>query len=433
MNNTVIKVKNIGKKYKLGFTHQKKGYKTLRDTIVDNIRRILPGNKKLTTVNNNSIHSKAFSTQSGSGEFWALKDISFNVQEGEVVGIIGRNGAGKSTLLKILSQITEPTEGEIRIKGRVASLLEVGTGFHGELSGRENVYMNGAILGMTKAEIKSKFDEIVAFAEVEKFIDTPVKRYSSGMQVRLAFSVAAHLEPEILIVDEVLAVGDMEFQRKCIGQMDRVAKKGRTVLFVSHNMGIISKLCQRGILLENGRIKLNDNINSVVKNYLSIPTAAGDVDLLSVKNRSGIGSALFARVITRNGEGTICDTFTIGDTIAIDVTIIHGQWLKSGRMSLQVSSNEGIPIYHLVAYDAGFELNNLRDKETVRVVLKKQKLYPGDYYVSLWLADRAYTMLDKIENAFKFTVIEGGTLLCRPIDKSSAIVHEIPEWSIVRS
>jgi lipopolysaccharide transport system ATP-binding protein len=286
---------------------------------------------------------------------------------------------------------------------------------------------------MTKAEIKSKFDEIVAFAEVEKFIDTPVKRYSSGMQVRLAFAVAAHLDPEILIVDEVLAVGDMEFQRKCIGQMDRVAKKGRTVLFVSHNMGIISKLCQRGILLENGQIRLIDSIDSVVKHYLSRPSSSGNVDLSPVKIRSGSGKALFDRVITRNGDGAICDTFTIGDNIAIDVTIINGQWLRSGRMSLQISSSEGIPIYHLVAYDAGFELNNLRDKETVRVVLKKQKLYPGDYYVSLWLADRAYTMLDKIENAFKFTVIEGGTLLCRPIDKSSAIVHEIPEWSIVRS
>jgi lipopolysaccharide transport system ATP-binding protein len=433
MNDAVISVKNIGKKYQLGFTHRRKGYKTLRDTLTHKIGRMIGGRRRNQNLTKNEQSKNAQNNETTSGEFWALKDISFDVRQGEVVGIIGRNGAGKSTLLKILSQITEPTEGEIRIKGRVASLLEVGTGFHGELSGRENVYMNGAILGMTKAEIKSKFDEIVSFAEVAKFIDTPVKRYSSGMQVRLAFAVAAHLEPEILVVDEVLAVGDMEFQKKCIGKMDKVSKQGRTVLFVSHNMGIISKLCQRGILLESGRIKLNDNINSVVKNYLSIPSAAGDVDLLSVKNRSGSGSALFARVITRNGDGAVCDTFTIGDTIAIDVTILHGQWLRSGRMSLQVSSSEGIQIYHLVAYDAGFELNNLRDKETVRVVLKKQKLYPGDYYVSLWLADRACTTLDNIQNAFKFSVSEGGELLCRPIDKSSAVVHEIPDWTIVRS
>jgi lipopolysaccharide transport system ATP-binding protein len=187
-------------------------------------------------------------------EFWALKDVSFDIQQGDRVGIIGRNGAGKSTLLKILSRITEPTSGKISIKGRVASLLEVGTGFHPELSGRENIYLNGAILGMSKAEIKSKFDEIVAFAEVEKFLDTPVKRYSSGMYVRLAFAVAAHLEPEILIVDEVLAVGDVQFQKKCLGKMEEVGKEGRTILFVSHNMAMISNLCQKGILLETGKI-----------------------------------------------------------------------------------------------------------------------------------------------------------------------------------
>jgi lipopolysaccharide transport system ATP-binding protein len=201
-------------------------------------------------------------------EFWALKDVSFDVRRGDVVGVIGRNGAGKSTLLKVLSRITEPTEGRIRIQGRVASLLEVGTGFHPELTGRENIYLNGAILGMTRGEIKSKFDEIVAFAEVERFLDTPVKRYSSGMYVRLAFAVAAHLEPEILVVDEVLAVGDAEFQKKCLGKMKDVAGHGRTVLFVSHNMAAVRALCSKALLLRSGRLALAGNTDDVILHYV---------------------------------------------------------------------------------------------------------------------------------------------------------------------
>src|SRR6202011_3565898 len=202
-------------------------------------------------------------------DFWALKDVSLEVKRGEVVGIIGRNGAGKSTLLKILSRITDPTKGRIEIRGRVASLLEVGTGFHQELTGRENIFLNGAILGMTRAEIKRKFDEIVAFAEVEEFLDTPVKRYSSGMYVRLAFAVAAHLDPEILVIDEVLAVGDAEFQKKCLGKMAEVAKGGRTVLFVSHNMGAVTRLCSRAILLSAGRLEMAGDTAAVAGRYMS--------------------------------------------------------------------------------------------------------------------------------------------------------------------
>ena len=208
-------------------------------------------------------------------EFWALDDVSFGVGRGEVVGIIGRNGAGKSTLLKILSRITEPTRGRVRIKGRVASLLEVGTGFHPELTGRENVYLNGAILGMSRAEIRRKFDEIVAFAGVERFLDTPVKRYSSGMYVRLAFAVAAHLEPEILVVDEVLAVGDAEFQKKCLGKMQDVSRDGRTVLFVSHNMLAVQRLCSRALYLENGQLKASGRVADIVANYLSMGSSDG--------------------------------------------------------------------------------------------------------------------------------------------------------------
>jgi len=256
--NAVIKAENLGKKYIIG--HQKqRGGATLRDTMTHTARGIWQRIRHPLSPNRESVDLE---------ELWALKDINFEVQQGERVGIIGRNGAGKSTLLKILSRITEPTTGKVRIKGRVSSLLEVGTGFHPELTGRENIFLNGAILGMTRQEVKRKFDEIIAFAELEKFLDTPVKRYSSGMYVRLAFAVAAHLEPEILIVDEVLAVGDAQFQKKCLGKMDEVAKGGRTVLFVSHNMVSIRNLCERIIWLQNGRIFQVGDTLEVTNAYL---------------------------------------------------------------------------------------------------------------------------------------------------------------------
>src|SRR5665647_599380 len=255
---SVISVENLSKKYIIGHQKQER-YTTLRDVLANGAKRFT---HKLThpfsVPENDPTHE----------EFCALKDVSFDIQQGDRVGIIGRNGAGKSTLLKILSRITEPTSGKVSIKGRVASLLEVGTGFHPELSGRENIYLNGAILGMPRAEIKRQFDEIVAFAEVEKFLDTPVKRYSSGMYVRLAFAVAAHLEPEILVVDEVLAVGDAVFQKKCLGKMDEVAQEGRTVLFVSHNMAAIQALCTKCITLEAGQVIADSDVLSAIRVYM---------------------------------------------------------------------------------------------------------------------------------------------------------------------
>jgi lipopolysaccharide transport system ATP-binding protein len=273
MGDAIISVENLGKKYRIQHQAEGRRYVALRDVIAEKakgfFKKLKSGNSEnLKSGNNVSVSAFQRSSVSSSEDFWALKDVSFEVKQGEVVGIIGRNGAGKSTLLKILSRITEPTEGRVRILGRVASLLEVGTGFHPELTGRENIFLNGAILGMHRAEIKRKFDEIVAFAEVEKFLDTPVKRYSSGMYVRLAFAVAAHLEPEILIVDEVLAVGDAEFQKKCLGKMQDVASGGRTVLFVSHNMAAVQTLCGRGILLDRGRLTLNGKSGEAVKRYL---------------------------------------------------------------------------------------------------------------------------------------------------------------------
>ncbi|MFM6756623.1 MAG: ABC transporter ATP-binding protein, partial [Dolichospermum sp.] len=268
MSDTVIRVENLGKKYIIGHQQQER-YTALRDVITNKVKSI-----------GSLINPKTKNENPEFEEFWALKDVSFEIKQGDRVGIIGRNGAGKSTLLKILSRITEPTTGSIKIKGRVASLLEVGTGFHPELTGRENIFLNGAILGMGKEEIKRKFDEIVAFAEVEKFLDTPVKRYSSGMYVRLAFAVAAHLEPEILIVDEVLAVGDAAFQKKCLGKMEDVGKEGRTVIFVSHQMATVTTLCQRAIWLINGKVHQEGNADWITSKYLIYGSElSGDVTI----------------------------------------------------------------------------------------------------------------------------------------------------------
>ena len=259
----IITVENLGKKYTL--RHQRREeYTALRDVLAESVKGVGRRVAGMFSSSPFTLHPSP-----SSEDFWALKDVSFEVNQGDRIGIIGRNGAGKSTLLKILSRITEPTTGRVKIKGRVASLLEVGTGFHPELTGRENIYLNGAILGMSRVEIKKKFDEIVAFAEIEKFLDTPVKRYSSGMYVRLAFAVAAHLEPEILIVDEVLAVGDAQFQKKCLGKMEDVSKEGRTVIFVSHNMDAIERLCDRVVLLKSGQVASDsDAVDRVIVEYL---------------------------------------------------------------------------------------------------------------------------------------------------------------------
>jgi lipopolysaccharide transport system ATP-binding protein len=254
MSQPIISIENLGKRYRIHHDRAE-GYSTLRDAIARKVKGLFKSK------------SGSRNSQSSDEDFWALKGVSFEVRRGEVVGIIGRNGAGKSTLLKILSRITESTEGRVTLRGRVASLLEVGTGFHPELTGRENIFLNGAILGMTRAEIRKKFDEIVAFAEVEKFLDTPVKRYSSGMYVRLAFAVAAHLESDVLVIDEVLAVGDASFQKKCLGKMQEVGASGRTVLFVSHNLSAVQRLCTTGVFLDAGRVQTSGPIARVIDAY----------------------------------------------------------------------------------------------------------------------------------------------------------------------
>ena len=289
MTDTIIQVEGLSKRYSLGQQKDGARYRTLREGVTDALRA--------------PFRRRPAPTGDQPTDFWALRDVNFEVRRGEVVGIIGRNGAGKSTLLKVLSRITEPTEGRIRIGGRVASLLEVGTGFHPELTGRENIFLNGAILGMHRAEIKAKFDEIVAFAEVERFLDTPVKRYSSGMYVRLAFAVAAHLEPEILIVDEVLAVGDVQFQQKCLGKMRSISQQGgRTVLFVSHNMGAVRALCSSGILMKNGQLALHADVSSTVGEYLISSKNQGACVVWPPENPPSAAYIRFIRAYVLNGH-----------------------------------------------------------------------------------------------------------------------------------
>lgn len=300
----VIRISNVSKMYQLGARQNK--YGTLRDSLTEAAGAPLRWLRKRT---NKSVREK----------LWALKDVSLNVAQGEVVGIIGRNGAGKSTLLKIISRITEPTSGRIELWGRVASLLEVGTGFHSELSGRENIYLNGAILGMKKAEIDRNFDQIVAFSEIEKFIDTPVKHYSSGMFVRLAFAVAAHLEPEVLIVDEVLAVGDLEFQKKCLGKMNSVAQEGRTVLIVSHNMPIINKLCERVVLLAGGKVGFEGKTSDVVAEYLKLGGGKAGEWLCSDAERSPGNDRIRLQAVRISSLGAVTADIDIDKEITIEV------------------------------------------------------------------------------------------------------------------
>jgi lipopolysaccharide transport system ATP-binding protein len=288
MSNIAIRVDGVSKRYKIGLANQR--HDTLRDEIT-----------ALLSIFRSNGHNRGLESHP-SDTIWALKDVSFELKKGEVLGIIGRNGAGKSTLLKILSRITEPTEGRVEIHGRVGSLLEVGTGFHGELTGRDNVYLNGAILGMKKTEVDRKFDGIIDFSGIEKFIDTPVKRYSSGMYMRLAFAVAAHLEPEVLIIDEVLAVGDLAFQKKCLGKMEDVAKQGRTVLFVSHNMAAIQSLCSHGMMLNSGQVASVGPVKDVVSDYFDAEKVSNTIPLKQRLDRGGNGSARLVSIRVESAD-----------------------------------------------------------------------------------------------------------------------------------
>ena len=407
MSDTVIRVENLSKKYILGHQQQENGsYKALRDVIADGVKSF---GKRLLKPNGKQ------NFNSTTKEFWALKDVSFEIKQGDRVGIIGRNGAGKSTLLKILSRITEPTEGQIRIKGRIASLLEVGTGFHPELTGRENIFLNGAILGMSRAEIKRKFDEIVDFAEVEKFLDTPVKRYSSGMYVRLAFAVAAHLEPEILIVDEVLAVGDVQFQNKCLGKMQEVSKnQGRTVIFVSHNMETIQRICSQCILLERGKLIKYGDITSTTQQYLlrncdeASPNNWIDV---SDKSRVGTGEVRFVAVQYNSlNESVSLQPYSNGPLeflLAIESDLPR----PIGSIAAVIHNQNGTKLVNADSVSLGQVINLQQGRTIIKLKIKELHLNPGTYVIALWAADPIIANspsgepFDYIDSAFNINVV----------------------------
>jgi lipopolysaccharide transport system ATP-binding protein len=320
-------------------------------------------------------------------DFWALRDVGFELDSGEVLGIIGRNGAGKSTLLKVLSRITRPTTGQVELRGRVGSLLEVGTGFHPELTGRENVFLNGSLLGMSRREIARKFDEIVAFAEVEKFLDTPVKRYSSGMYVRLAFAVAAHLEPEILIVDEVLAVGDAEFQKKCLNKMGDVAGQGRTILFVSHNMGAVQNLCRRAILMEHGRLRMLGTAREVVARYLEASDTAAATPVGERRDRSGEGRFRFEEVILLDGEGRPRAYAVTGEELYLKFRLrvpTDGPLPSPLEIGIAIREPQGLRITEIASHFTGESPATGAAAREITCFVPRLPLLPASYRLDLW-------------------------------------------------
>jgi lipopolysaccharide transport system ATP-binding protein len=389
----IIRVEKLGKRYAIG---RRENLVTIREAVaraalapIRALRRLGGG-----TDNRSSDH------------FWALKDVSFEVESGEVVGVIGRNGAGKSTLLKILSRITEPTAGRIELHGRVGSLLEVGTGFHSELTGRENIFLSGAIMGMRRAEIIRKFDEIVAFAEIGDFIDTPVKRYSSGMYVRLAFAVAAHLEPEILLVDEVLAVGDVSFQKKCLGKMGEVAHGGRTVLFVSHNMAAVEALCKRCLMLSGGALAANGDPLTVMGRYVAegAPPDSGAADLTAHPGRRHGDTPTMTRVELGNGAGPAAGAIRLGDPMEIRVSYRASRPLRPVLGSV-IKTSYGAPVF--CASDRFCsQLADCAPRAEATIVCRIERLMliPGTYSIDLWLGD-AGADFDVIFGAISFDVL----------------------------
>jgi lipopolysaccharide transport system ATP-binding protein len=384
---TIIEVKHLSKKYGIGIDTT---YKTLSESITSAVRHPIKTLKDFRSQNET---------------FWALKDVNFEVKRGEVLGIIGRNGAGKSTLLKILSRITYPTEGEVRLLGRVGSLLEVGTGFHSELSGRENIYFNGSILGMKKREIDEKFDEIVKFSGVEKFLDTPVKRYSSGMQVRLAFSVAANLDPEILVVDEVLAVGDVEFQKKCLGKMSEVAEGGRTVLFVSHNTGAIQNLCQRCILLNKGHIINNGETADVISQYLNIGLQVSDKSVFKrdISNKK----LAFTDINLYNTKGEIITKSTSDENILVVINYDLNVQLTGVQICFEIFDQNGICILSSTNFDSNIKMRTISQKPgkyVAKCLLNTSFLRNGLYSITINSSIPHVEYLDEIEFATRFEI-----------------------------
>lgn len=403
MSEDAVIVENLSKSYLIGHRHSSERnfkYKALRDVIGQEIRNFA---RKASDV----VRGRQIVQGDEVEEFHALSDVNFSVKQGEVLGIVGRNGAGKSTLLKVLSRITEPTKGRVILRGRVSSLLEVGTGFHPELTGRENIFLNGAVLGMTRREIRAKFDEIVSFAEVEKFLDTPVKHYSSGMYVRLAFAVAAHLEPEILIVDEVLAVGDAEFQKKCLGKMDEVSRKqGRTVLFVSHNMDAVAKLCTRAIYFESGRVRSEGDVESVLSNYLSSQSSSPRViDWTQTRREQYLPAASKAR-LTKASPSDEAESWSLpfGQLLSIDLSIEAQPSISEIDVYVEFNSVRGFELATWSNKCSAVTLPVRPGKNTFRIRFSHLHLLPGQYFLGISLVSKE-KVEDYISHAVSFEVI----------------------------
>lgn len=412
MSAPIIEVQGISKKYRIG---HREDYLSLRDSVVNIIKKPL------------NLLKGSSDTGASNDEFWALKDVSFNVEQGEVIGIIGRNGAGKTTMLKILSRITYPTKGEIHIRGRVASLLEVGTGFHPELTGRENIYFNGSILGMKKREIDKKFDEIVAFSEIEKFIDTPAKRYSSGMYLRLAFAVAAHLEPEILVIDEVLAVGDASFQKRCLGKMEEVSKEGRTVLFVSHQMGSIAQLCSKAFLLSKGSIAKTGDTQRVIDYYLSEASSASQNGFTASANSSK--DMFIAKAQALNSAGGITSHFTHKENIIISITCQINQRIPNTVMGFFIKDQRGRKVF--TSINEKWEKITQQQKEVyTTVIIPSYFLVPGQYLITFSITIPNVRFVDLVEDALIITIIDGGSLFAPYEGYDYGCVFADCKWSI---
>jgi lipopolysaccharide transport system ATP-binding protein len=400
MSDVVIRAEGLSKRYKLG---KRERYRALRDTLTDVLyaparmaRAVLRGERRSADAGDDS-------------QIWALRDVSFEVQRGEVVGIIGRNGAGKSTLLKILSRITRPTVGRVGVRGRVGSLLEVGTGFHPELSGRENIFLNGAILGMRRAEIRRKFDHIVAFAEVEKFIDTPVKHYSSGMYMRLAFAVAAHLEPEILVVDEVLAVGDAQFQKKCLGKMREVGREGRTVLFVSHNMGAIKDLCSTAILLKNGQVALKDRADQAIRQYLD-DGITGALDVSFEPGHNPQPSALITRFWVCTDDGQPLQNIEALKEFSVGLSLLVRRPIPDVEVSVRFSNSLDQPLFTTNLSDSR-QHTLLAPGTHSFLIMIPGFLAPDRYTVTVGIHRPNIEILDYHQRILVFDVEETGTYM----------------------
>ncbi len=430
---TVITVKNLGKKYTISH-QQREEYFSLRDALTNSVATF---GKRLIRPFRKSLDPQTPPRIPDSEDFWALKDVSFEVNQGERIGIIGKNGAGKSTLLKILSRITEPTVGSIRIRGRVASLLEVGTGFHPELTGRENVFLNGAILGMHRDEIRRKFDEIVDFAGIDKFLDTPVKRYSSGMYVRLAFAVAAHLEPEILIVDEVLAVGDAQFQKKCMGKMENVGSEGRTVLFVSHNISAINSLCTQALLIKNGSVDFYGDTNEVTNKYIEglsseLSGQNGAFDLSNRINTYNNGEPVIVKISVFDHNGQPSNTVVMGKTAKIQFELHESADLRSVDFGIGFYTPDGFRVSSVATWSN--DVTNLHNSEKGSFVLFEFDQVPftaGKIMMSPSISNSKLGLIyDHPEMSCSIDVVEDNNINKKKISRTFGAIIIDGKWQI---